>query len=46
MGLAVGVTALMIPMWHGKSVPLFNFALMWPTWYMVMTARRTGELTR
>jgi hypothetical protein len=46
MVLAVAITVLMIPTWHGKGAWIFNYALIWPTWYMVMTARRSGELTR
>ena len=46
MFLAVAITLLMIPMWHGKGAWIFNCALIWPTWYMVITARRSGELTR
>jgi hypothetical protein len=44
--LAVAITVLMIPTWHGKGAWIFNCALVWPTWYMVMTARRSDELTR
>ncbi len=43
--LAVAITALMIP-WHGKGVWIFNWVLIWPAWYMVATARRTGGITR
>jgi hypothetical protein len=46
MVLAVAITLLMIPAWHGKGAWIFNCALVWPTWYMVMTARRSDELTR
>lgn len=46
MFLALAITLLMIPMWHGKGAWIFNCALIWPTWYMVMTARRSDELTR
>jgi len=46
MVLAVAITLLMIPAWHGKGAWIFNCALLWPTWYMVMTARRSDELTR
>jgi hypothetical protein len=37
---------LMIPMWHGRGAWLFNSALLWPTWYMAATARRSYEVTR
>jgi hypothetical protein len=46
MVLAVAITLLMIPAWHGKGAWIFNCALIWPTLYMVMTARRSDELTR
>jgi hypothetical protein len=46
MVLAAAITVLMIPTWHGKGARIFDCALVWPTWYMVMTARRSGELTR
>ena len=40
MFLAVALTLLMIP-WHGRGTWIFNWALIWPTWYMVATARRS-----
>ena len=46
MVLALAITLLMIPTWHSKGAPIFNCALIWPTWYMVMTARRSDELMR
>jgi hypothetical protein len=44
--LAVAITVLMIPTWHGKGAGIFNWALIWPAWYMVATARRSDELAR
>jgi hypothetical protein len=46
MFLAVAITVLMIPMWHGLGAWIFNWALIWPTWYMVATARRSDGVTR
>lgn len=46
MALAVAITVLMIPTWHGKGAWIFNWALVWPTWYMVATARRSGVPAR
>jgi hypothetical protein len=46
MVLAVAVTMLMIPTWHGRGAWVFNWALIWPTWYMVATSRRSDELMR
>lgn len=40
--LAVTVTMLMIPLWSGGWRTL-NWVLIWPAWYMVVTARKTGR---
>jgi hypothetical protein len=39
--LAVAVTALTIPMWSRKGAWIPNWALSWPAWYLVVTARRS-----
>jgi hypothetical protein len=39
--LAVSVTVLMLPTW--TSPRLYNLALIWPAWYLVATARRSGR---
>jgi hypothetical protein len=44
--LAVAITALMIPTWHGRWAWIFNWVLIWPAWYIVATAQRTSELVR
>ena len=38
--LALAVTALTIPMWSSKGPWIPNWALSWPAWYLVATARR------
>jgi hypothetical protein len=38
--LAVGVTALTMPLWGSEGAWLPNWALSWPAWYLVATARR------
>jgi hypothetical protein len=43
--LAVAVAILIIPMWSGGLWTL-NWVLIWPAWYMVATARKTGRETR
>jgi hypothetical protein len=39
--LAAAVTALTIPMWSSKGPWIPNWALSWPVWYLVATARRS-----
>lgn len=41
IALAVAVTALTIPMWSSSGAWIPNWALSWPAWYLVATARRT-----
>jgi hypothetical protein len=41
LALAVGVTALTIPMWGSGGAWIPNWALSWPAWYLVATARRS-----
>jgi hypothetical protein len=41
IALAVGVTALTIPLWSSSGPSIPNWALSWPAWYLVATARRT-----
>jgi hypothetical protein len=38
--LAVALTLLTIPMWRSKGQWIPNWALSWPAWYVVATARR------
>ena len=40
IALAVAVTALTIPMWGTGGAWIPNWALSWPAWYLVATARR------
>jgi hypothetical protein len=42
LALAIAVTALTIPLWSQKGAWLPNWALSWPAWYLVVTARRTA----
>ena len=44
--LAVGVTALTIPTWTSKGAWIPNWALSWPAWYLVATARKPGWMVR
>jgi hypothetical protein len=36
---------LMISTWNGSAAWFLNWALIWPAWYMVATARRLGRET-
>lgn len=38
--LALGLTVLTIPTWSSKGSWIPNWALSWPAWYLVATARR------
>jgi hypothetical protein len=40
IALAIGVTALTIPLWSSSGAWIPNWALSWPAWYLVATARR------
>jgi hypothetical protein len=42
LALAIAVTLLTIPLWPQKGAWLPNWALSWPAWYLVATARRTA----
>lgn len=42
--LAMAVTALTIPTWSSKGPWIPNWALSWPAWYLVATARRPNWL--
>ena len=44
--LATTVTVLMILAWSNGGLWALNWALLWPTWYMVATARRDGGWKR
>ena len=41
--LAATVTVLMILAWSNGGLWVLNWALLWPTWYIVATARRDGR---
>jgi hypothetical protein len=41
IALAIAVTALTIPTWSSAGAWLPNWALSWPAWFLVATARRT-----
>jgi len=38
--LAVAITVSMIPAWGGRGLWIVDWALIWPAWYVVGTARR------
>jgi hypothetical protein len=40
LALALGVTALTLPLWTTSGSWIPNWALSWPAWYLVATARR------
>jgi hypothetical protein len=42
IALAVGITVLTIPTWSSAGPWIPNWALSWPAWYMVATARRSS----
>ena len=41
VALAIAITALTIPTWTGSGAWIPNWALSWPAWFLVATARRT-----
>jgi hypothetical protein len=41
IALAIAVTALTIPTWSSGGAWIPNWALSWPAWFLVATARRT-----
>jgi len=41
--LAVGVTVLTMPAWGTSGPWIPNWALSWPAWYLVLTARKNGR---
>jgi hypothetical protein len=41
IALAIAVTALTIPTWTSSGAWIPNWALSWPAWFLVATARRT-----
>jgi hypothetical protein len=41
VALAIAVTALTIPTWSSSGAWIPNWALSWPVWFLVATARRT-----
>jgi hypothetical protein len=43
--LALGVTVLTIPTWSSRGQWIPNWALSWPAWYLVATARKPGRET-
>lgn len=40
IALAMGVTVLTVPLWGSSGAWIPNWALSWPAWYLVATARR------
>jgi hypothetical protein len=40
IALAMGVTALTVPIWSNGGAWIPNWALSWPAWYLVATARK------
>jgi hypothetical protein len=41
--LAIAVTAFMILLSNGRGLWTLNWSLVWPAWYIVATAQRTGR---
>ena len=41
IALAIAVTALTIPTWSSSGAWIPNWALSWPAWFLVVTARKT-----
>ena len=41
--LALTVTVLMTSAWSSKALWILNWALIWPVWYLVATARKSGQ---
>ena len=41
IALAIAITALTIPTWSSAGAWIPNWALSWPAWFLVATARRT-----
>jgi hypothetical protein len=41
IALAIAITALTIPTWSSSGAWIPNWALSWPAWFLVATARRT-----
>jgi hypothetical protein len=41
--LAVTVTVLMVFAWNHQALWVLNWALLWPAWYLVVTASRSSE---
>ena len=46
IALAATVTTLMLLAWSKGDLWVLNWALLWPTWYMVATARKDGRWKR
>jgi hypothetical protein len=44
--LALAITVLTIPTWSGSGPWIPNWALSWPAWYLVATARRPAREAR
>jgi hypothetical protein len=44
--LAIGLTLLTIPAWSADGAWIPNWALSWPAWYLVVTARKPGWLAK
>lgn len=41
--LALAITILMVPMLGSGSTQVFSWALVWPAWYLVAAARKSGN---
>jgi hypothetical protein len=41
--LALTITVLMISAWSSKALWIFNWALIWPAWYLAAAAWRSGQ---
>jgi hypothetical protein len=44
--LAISVTALMISAWSNQALWILNWALIWPVWYLVASARKPERTRR
>lgn len=46
LAVAVLVTVLMLLAWSNKALWVYNWALIWPTWFLVVSAWRTEQQVR
>jgi hypothetical protein len=40
LALAVAITLMTIPTWNNRGAWIPNWALSWPAWYLVATAKK------